>query len=489
MLNLLRLGLLSQSLFQDVPLGSTDASRPSSKASIPTRQLNGSFCPAHTAQHTGSIGLDHGKDLFYWFFESATNPSDDPLIVWLTGGPGVASTFAALTEIGPCLITEDGSSTHHNPHHNPHHWARTANLLILEYNTPPLPFPFLSFPFHSLENTHAAFQTSQPAGVGWSLAATDPTHAVTTLEQATEDFIDFMHLFVTHRYPSLSKKTLHIAGESYGGRWAPAFMHRLYQLAQDKSTRSLPNRLGSIILVNAVVGTLGGHLSTATYEFGCTDESVAAKLGFRFNETVCSSIQELAPGCEENARWCEATRNKVICLAASQACVEISSLVEYGDRSLYNACKGWFDQAEVKEALGVRGSTWMGMNYGMEEDFNESGATTQSVGSAVSDLLDSGSVRVLVLTGDLDALVPTAGQIRVFDELAWRGQVGYRYQKWKDGEIQSDDGVSRGRVKYSGPLAFVTFESAGHMVPGDDPAGAAAVLDQWLGEAQQGVWG
>lgn len=31
-----------------------------------------------------------GRRLFYWLFESRHQPDRDPLIVWLSGGPGMA---------------------------------------------------------------------------------------------------------------------------------------------------------------------------------------------------------------------------------------------------------------------------------------------------------------------------------------------------------------------------------------------------------------
>ncbi|ETL82771.1 hypothetical protein L917_17120, partial [Phytophthora nicotianae] len=62
-----------------------------------------SFCGL-TTQDSGYIKLPNKVDdhYFYWYFESRSQPSTDPLVLWLTGGPGCSSMMALLTENGPC---------------------------------------------------------------------------------------------------------------------------------------------------------------------------------------------------------------------------------------------------------------------------------------------------------------------------------------------------------------------------------------------------
>ena len=65
---------------------------------------------------------------FYWFFESRSDPANDPLIIWLTGGPGCSSTLALLGENGPCSVNDDATGTVTNPYS----WNSKANILWLD---------------------------------------------------------------------------------------------------------------------------------------------------------------------------------------------------------------------------------------------------------------------------------------------------------------------------------------------------------------------
>nr|KAJ0206639.1 hypothetical protein LSAT_V11C500250740 [Lactuca sativa] len=51
---------------------------------------------------TGYIGVgeDEAVQLFYCFVESEGNPEEDPLIVWLAGGPGCATLRSFFFQIG-----------------------------------------------------------------------------------------------------------------------------------------------------------------------------------------------------------------------------------------------------------------------------------------------------------------------------------------------------------------------------------------------------
>lgn len=60
------------------------------------------------------VNKTHGVNLYYWFIESRNDPSSDPLVVWLTGGPGCSSMLALLVENGPFLIPEGDTEPTYN---------------------------------------------------------------------------------------------------------------------------------------------------------------------------------------------------------------------------------------------------------------------------------------------------------------------------------------------------------------------------------------
>merc|ERR1712227_36951 len=92
---------------------------------------DGKLCDPNVQQHSGYIqfsGFHGDKSYFFWLLESRSNPTTDPLIVWLTGGPGCSSQMALLKENGPCNINKYGNGTDLNKFS----WTNKANVIWVD---------------------------------------------------------------------------------------------------------------------------------------------------------------------------------------------------------------------------------------------------------------------------------------------------------------------------------------------------------------------
>ena len=63
--------------------------------------------------------------LFYFFFESRTNKKD-PVVIWLTGGPGCSSELAMFYENGPFTIANNMSLVW-----NEYGWDKVSIFFVL----------------------------------------------------------------------------------------------------------------------------------------------------------------------------------------------------------------------------------------------------------------------------------------------------------------------------------------------------------------------
>lgn len=61
------------------------------------------FCTFNVGRYVG-VGEHEEVQFFYYFIESQRNPSEDPLLLYLTGGPGTSGLFPLLYQIGKFII-------------------------------------------------------------------------------------------------------------------------------------------------------------------------------------------------------------------------------------------------------------------------------------------------------------------------------------------------------------------------------------------------
>lgn len=62
--------------------------------------FDGTLPSKHYAGYV-TIDENHGKKLYYYYVLSERNPSQDPVVLWLNGGPGCSSFDGFVYEHGP----------------------------------------------------------------------------------------------------------------------------------------------------------------------------------------------------------------------------------------------------------------------------------------------------------------------------------------------------------------------------------------------------
>ncbi|KAL4313008.1 hypothetical protein GQ457_01G004440 [Hibiscus cannabinus] len=81
-------------------------------------------------QFSGYINVDSnaGRSLFYYFVEAENDPLNQPLTIWLSGGPGCSSVGESFIGVGPFITTNNA----HGLKTNPHAWNKVSNVLFID---------------------------------------------------------------------------------------------------------------------------------------------------------------------------------------------------------------------------------------------------------------------------------------------------------------------------------------------------------------------
>lgn len=146
--------------------------------------------PYPAASYSGLFTVAPDTQSFFWLFEAENGDAAAPTIVWLQGGPGASSLFGLFAEIGPFSVDASGTTLVPRPNNS---WTRFANVLFVD----------------------------NPPGVGLSTTSRADGFAKSE-KQVGQLLLSFINQFYTI-FPALLSSPLYIAGESYGGKYAPSF--------------------------------------------------------------------------------------------------------------------------------------------------------------------------------------------------------------------------------------------------------------------------
>ncbi|XP_024366882.1 serine carboxypeptidase-like isoform X1 [Physcomitrium patens] len=435
-------------LFPDV-LSVSDGEEVFDGAKLQERRLNldvggdAGVSTEELGQYAGYFKLarTHAAKMFYFFFESRGNKTDDPVVLWMTGGPGCASELALFYENGPFKITDN---------------------LILVWND------------FGWDKVSSIIFVDQPVGTGFSYS-TDIRDIRHDEEGVSEDMYDFFQAFY-EAHPEFVKNKLFVTGESYAGHYVPAVAGRLHRALKHKE--GVPIDLKGFAIGNGLTQPDIQYEAYGDYalEMNLITEEEHQKLG------------KLYLACAAALKFC-GPKGTIGCVAASFVCQSIftSILGIAGNINYYDVRKEcqsslcydfsnldkFLNNATTKEALGVGNRKFVACSplvyFAMIVD------VMKNLEKGIPGLLEDG-IELLVYAGEYDLICNWLGNSRWVTAMDWSGQVEYAKAGWKSFEV---DGEEAGLTTGYGPLQFLKVHNAGHMVPMDQPKNSLEMLYRW----------
>ncbi|KAI8532604.1 hypothetical protein RHMOL_Rhmol11G0226500 [Rhododendron molle] len=414
---------------------------------------------------TGYVSVREWNDvhLFYYFIESEGNPREDPLILWLTGGPGCSSFGGLIFEIGPLHFEKeyfDGKFP--NLALNPFSWTKVASIIFLD----------------------------APVGSGFSYADNAESYVVDDLLHATDTYNFLLKWLMDH--PTFLSNELYVGGDSYSGLIVPIIVQKIYDGNSEVGLqRQL--KLQGYILGNPVTSTHDDKnarieyahrfalLSDKLYEsikHNCNGEYV----NIDPNNAPCIKDLTLVTACLANLFYpqilepnCNYDSNNSSKLKWDRGFIQeeptdfllLPVFPHFWCRyyNYYVLSDIWANDERVRQALQVRKGTkekWLRCNETM--------AYTEVVFTSLDyhRNLSYTPLQALIYSGDHDMLVPYLGTHKWIESLGLT--VDEEWRPWYT--------MSYVMEKKGYRLTFAT--GAGHTAPEYKPKETFGMIERWL---------
>ncbi|KAJ4847661.1 Serine carboxypeptidase-like 48 [Turnera subulata] len=396
------------------------------------------------AQHAGYYRLPNTKAarMFYLFFESRIS-KNDPVVIWLTGGPGCSSEVALFYENGPFKIANNLSLWW-----NDFGWDKASNIIFVD----------------------------QPTGTGFS-ETTDDSDIRHDENGVSNDLYNFLQEF-SKGHPEFAGNDFYITGESYAGHYIPALASRVNQGNKNKEG----------IHINLKGFAIGNGLTNPAIQYKAyTDYALGKNL---ISKSDYDSINQLVPDCEDQIAAC-GTDGESTCASAYESCTQIfNAIMEIaGNINYYDVrkkCTGslcydfsnmetFLNKKTTRDALGVGDIEFVSCSSEVYNAMLNDWMRNLEVG--IPALLEDG-IKLLVYAGEEDLICNWLGNSRWVQAMKWSGQKQFGAAPTVPFVV---DGAEAGQLKSHGPLAFLKVHNAGHMVPMDQPNAALQMIKSWMG--------
>ena len=371
-------------------------------------------------QESGILDLGNGDDMFYWLFNSRSHPETDPLVIWLTGGPGCSSELALFYENGPYTINDDLSLKQ-----NPYSWNSNANLLFID----------------------------QPVGTGFSHAK-NPTHYARNEEMVAENFYRFLIKFFA-TYPNLKGRDLYITGESYAGHYIPAIADFVVKHPDE-----------NIILKGVAIGNgwVDPYAQYPAYvEFAKLNNLISSSTSLLLNGAM-----KICQGLIKTGVWplalyeCQFSSTIILGnpVAPSFNVYDIRKKCDNPPLCYdFSLMDKFIAREDVRQELKVGNRKWTSCNMLVHTFMLGDWITNMQ--SNVINLINN-KVKVLVYSGDKDFICNWKGGEAWTNSLNWDKSAEFNkkeYSKWNVNE------KAAGEYRNVDNFTFLRVYDAGHMVP------------------------
>lgn len=422
---------------------------------------------------TGYVGVGETEtdeiaaELFYYFIESENNPKQDPLLLWLTGGPGCSAFSGLAFEIGPITFkNEEYNGSLPNLILRPHSWTKVSNIIFLDL----------------------------PVGTGFSYPKTE-----SAAQQSTWKLVHNAHQFLRKwlmDHPKFISNEVYIAGDSYSGIPVPIIVQEI-SYGNEGGLQPWINLQGYIlgnpvtwpahddnyrIAFNHGMGLISNELYESLQK-NCRGEykNIDPQNVFclediqSYQETISgvSEVHILEPKCEfglPNPMEANGRRRLLIHKANPIFTSSLTLPPLYCRTHAYFLGAYWANDANVHHALHIRKGSigkWKRCNF----DIPFKHEIVNSFEYHVN--LSRKGYRSLIYSGDHDMKVPFLAT------QAWIRSLNYSIvDDWR--QWYSNSQVAGYTRTYSNRMTFATVKGGGHTAPEYKREECLAMFSRWI---------